>query len=568
MQTITQSLTKTFGDAFSAAGYDAAHGRVDYSNRPDLCQFSCSGAMAAAKQYKKNPAVIANEVINSMDSADFTAEFAPPGFINITLTDDALARRVDAMRLDARHGIPLMDRRKLVLDYGGANIAKPLHVGHMRPAIIGEAMKRLARYLGHDVVGDAHLGDWGRPLGLVIAAIKERPDQDFTLDELNEIYPQANARAESDAEFKDKAAAYTAALQSGDPEVTALWRRIVAASVADIKKTYGVLNVDFDVWYGESDANPYVPEVSELLREKGLLYLSDGAYVVDVKQESDAANVPPILITKSNGAALYATTDLACVLQRIDAFSPDEIWYFVDTRQSLHFTQVFRCIRLMGFGEDKLALFHANNGTMNGADGKPYKTRDGGVPQLNDLIKLVTEAAYAKITESNFAADCSEDEKQGIAQKVGVAALKFGDLINHRAKDYIFDVDRFVSFEGKTGPYVLYTIVRINSLLDRCAQFERGGILPPSDECESKLMLILTMAGDALLQAFRDKTPNCVAEYAFDLSCAVNRFYAEHHVMTERDPAKRGSRLSLLALSRDIMSACADILGLDVPERM
>ncbi len=578
---LTQTLTQIISDAFAAAGYDSALGRVDYSNRPDLCQFQCNGAMGGAKQYRKAPAAIANEVLSQLaDNPHFTADFAAPGFINITLKDEYLSQYLTEIANDSRLGLPLLEETTLVIDYGGANIAKPLHVGHLRPAIIGEALKRITRFLGRKVIGDVHFGDWGLQMGLVMASIERKQpalhyfggsdnlQPDVTLESLNEIYPAASALSKTDAEFRKRAGELTQMLQDGDKGIRALWQFIVDLSVTDIKAGYGRLNVDFDVWLGESDAQPFIPELLDILNKRGILYLSEGAYIVDVAEDGDAAEVPPVLITKSDGASLYATTDLATIIMRMKDFEPDEIWYLTDNRQALHFTQVFRCAKKAGIVPTDFKFSFVGNGTMNGIDGKPYKTRDGGVMTLNALINQIIEAAREKVSDN---ADITDDgERDTISRQIGIAALKFGDLANHRVKDYIFDIDRFISFEGKTGPYILYTAVRINSLLRKAADIGAypTQLLPPSSDSERELMLRLTAAGDSLVRACADKTPSTVCDYLFTLSSAFNRFYISSRIIAEPDEARRGSWLSLLKLTRDMIAVLSDLLGMEIPEKM
>ena len=589
MLTLKQTLTDAVAAAFSACGYDPALGTVTVSNREDLCQFQCNGALAAAKTYRKNPAMIAQEVVAKLqDSPLFgMVAFAPPGFINLNVSDAYLAELAARMDADARHALPKASpARTIVIDYGGPNVAKPLHIGHLRTAIIGEALKRLARFLGHDVIGDVHLGDWGLQMGLIIAGLEEKQpelcyfDEQYTgeypesapvtIDDLNALYPEASARSKGDEAFKKKAQRATYDLQNGRRGYVALWKQFLNISVSDLKKSYARLNVSFDQWLGESDAAPYVDEMIEALHAQGLARMSDGALIVDVALPDDKEEIPPIIISKSDGSQLYGTTDLATILQRVRDFDPDEMWYVVDNRQALHFKQVFRTARLAHFVRDDVKLCHIGFGTMNGKDGKPYKTRDGGVMRLSDLIETVTDAARAKMDESNAMADIPDAEKQAEAEKVGIAALKFGDLINQPSKDYVFDMDRFLASEGKTGPYLQYCVVRIASVLRR-AQEEGlcpGEILPPESASERALILKLASVGDVLLRAFEEKAPTPICEVLFDIAGVFNRFYHENKILTHEDAARRASWLALLALTQKMMRTLLDILAMDIPDHM
>ncbi len=589
MATLREKLSGIISAAFEAAGYDKSLGSVTFSDRPDLCEFQCNGALTAAKLYKKSPMIIAGEVCEIAKKApEFkSVELAPPGFINLTLSDEFLISEAEAARADSRLALPLMESpKKIVIDYGGPNVAKPLHVGHLRTAIIGESLKRLARFLGNDIVGDIHLGDWGLQMGLIISELElERPelpyfDESFTgeypeeapvtIDDLNSIYPRASLRSKDDEEFKKRAQKATFELQNGRRGYVALWKKFLEVSVSDLKKSYARLNVDFDAWLGESDAAPYVEPLLKILADKKLTYISDGALVCDVAREDDTSPVPPIIISKSDGSQLYATTDLATIIQRMRDFSPDEIWYVVDNRQAMHFNQVFRLAKKAELVSDDTKLFHVGFGTMNGKDGKPYKTRDGGVMTLSSLIGMATDAAEEKLSESDAMKNASEEEKKETALKVGIAALKFGDLINHRTKDYIFDLDRFLSSEGKTGPYLQYTIVRISSLLARAEGFDAKGakLLPPKSATERDLLLKLFSVGDILLRAFEDKTPNSICEVMFDIAGLFNRFYFENKILANENKAERDSWLCLLSFVRDMLTLLLDILATDVPEKM
>ena len=585
---IRQVLTEITAEAFDKCGYDRTLGYVTESSRPDLCQFQCNGALAAAKQYKKAPLLIAAEVAAQIqeDSRLAAVTAIAPGFINMNLTDEYVAEIMNRMSADKRLLLPLMnneEKRTIVVDFGGPNIAKPLHVGHLRSAIIGDSLCRLARFLGHTIIGDVHLGDWGLQMGLVIAEIENRLpalvyfDKDYTgaypenapigIDELNEIYPAASLKAKSDAAFAAKAAQTTVELQDGRRGYRALWREICDLSIADLKKSYDILGVHFDTWYGESDSDQYIPQVISILKEKNLLRESEGAQIVDVELADDREPMPPIIIVKSNGGDVYGTTDLGTILQRVSDLHPDEIWYVVDNRQALHFKQVFRCAEKSGISANAKCL-HIGFGTMNGADGKPYKTRDGGVMRLSDMISIVTQNAHDKVRQSEIIMD--EEQQKTAAQKIGVAALKIGDMINHRTKDYIFDMERFLSSDGKTGPYLQYTSVRINSVLSRAKEegLLTGTILAPASDTERELMLSLTSVADVLLRAYEEKIPNAVCEILFTITGLFNRFYAENKILSCPDSNQRASWLVLLSLTCAMINTLLEILGIEVPEKM
>ncbi|MCL1806638.1 MAG: arginine--tRNA ligase [Oscillospiraceae bacterium] len=568
---ILSALTETLSDAFAKCGYDASYGVVTISNRPDLCHYQCNGALPAAKAHKKNPLAIAGEAAALLqgDGRFSSVETAPPGFINLRLSDVYLASLAKDMAADERLLLPLMERKTIIVDYGGPNVAKPLHVGHLRSAIIGESLCRLARFLGHKVIGDIHLGDWGLQMGLVIAEMEERGlgADGVTAEDLNEIYPAASAKAKTDAAFAEKAAARTAALQKGDPGARKDWASIMSVSKADLRRSYDILGVSFNCWYGESDADPYVPRVMNILQERGLLRESEGALVVDVALPDDKEPMPPMLVQKTNGADIYGTTDLGTLLQRKELFDPDEAWYVTDNRQAFHFKQVFRCAKLAGLLE-KIQCFHFPFGTMNGKDGKPYKTREGGVMRLNDLIDTVVENALRKVNESDI--PMTGEEKTEAAYKLGMAALKIGDMQNHRTKDYVFDMDRFLSSEGKTGPYLQYTVVRIRSVLAKAreAGIAAGEILPPETDAERDLLLALPLVSDALLRAFSDKAPSVLCETLFDMAGRFNRFYFEHKILQCPGHALRASRLAMLGLVDRVLTVLLDILSVEIPSHM
>ncbi len=583
MQSITKILTVIVSDAFDKCGYDSKLGTVTASDRLDLCQFQCNGAFAGAKLYKKAPFMIADDVAKVLQSEGIFSkvDVVKPGFLNLTLSDDYMLKLTKEIEADKFCGVPQAEKpQTIIIDYGGPNVAKPLHIGHLRSAIIGESLKRLARACGNTVYGDVHLGDWGLQIGLVIAELNERyPDrkcfsEDFNADTdtveplsaelLCEVYPFASKKSKENEEFKAKAHTATFELQNGRPGYIALWKEILRVSIADLKDNYSKLDVDFDYWYGESDADKYIPELMKILEDKKLSYESNGALVVDVELESDKAPMPPVIVRKSDNSSIYATTDLATIIQREKDFHPNKIWYVVDKRQELHFTQVFRCARRAELVPAETELEFLGFGTMNGSDGKPYKTRDGGVMRLSDLIETVTNASLQRLENSSFV---SEDDRESYARKLGMAAVKFGDLINHRSKDYIFDLDKFLSSEGKTGIYLLYTVSRINSIMKKAgdAKAEFTGIY--TDE-ERDLMLKLIMTGDVFNYAMDEKAPNYICENAYQLAVSFSRFYHENHIMDEKDEAKKSSWLALAKLVRTVITKHLDILGIETVENM
>ena len=583
MQSIQQQLTALVSDAFARCGYSAELGAVTVSDRPELCQFQCNGAFAGAKLYHKPPFVLAEEVAAQLREQPMLArvEVARPGFLNLTVSNEALLQAARAMEADANGGIPQAEQpQTIVIDYGGPNVAKPLHIGHLRSAIIGESLKRLARASGHKVISDVHLGDWGLQIGLVIAELEVRnpdwrcfaPDFDPKKDTvpaldpelLCEVYPFASKKSKEDEAFRDKAHAATYELQNGRAGYLALWREILRVSVADLKANYARLNVDFDCWYGESDADRYIPELLDTLEKQGLSYESNGALVVDVALDTDKAPMPPVIVRKSDNSSIYATTDLATIIQRRRDFAPDKIWYVVDKRQELHFTQVFRCARRAHLVPEETELEFLGFGTMNGSDGKPYKTRDGGVMRLSDLISTVTEASLARLSQSAFVA---EGDQQDYARKLGMAAIKFGDLINHRSKDYIFDLDKFLSAEGKTGIYLLYTVSRINSILKKAGD-QPARLVCAETEAERDLLLKLALSGNAFRLALEEKAPNYICENAYQLAAAFSRFYHDCRIVDEPDADRRASRLALARLVRDQLCRHLDVLGIEPVENM
>lgn len=582
MKALTQILTEKLSAAFEACGYSAELGTVVTSDRPDLCQFQCNGAFAGAKLYKKAPRMIAQEAADKLADDDSFAkiEVVGAGFINMDVSDKLLLSYVKDVLSDENLGIPQAEKPEtIVLDYGGPNVAKPLHIGHLRSAVIGESLKRLAAATGRKTIADVHLGDWGLQIGLVIAELKERhPDWEcfkegfdpasfsgmpLTVDELNEVYPFASAKSKENDEFKAKAKAVTAELQKGAPAYIALWKEIIKISVADIKSNYDKLNVSFDYWYGESDAEKFVPELLDILNSKGLMYESQGAMVVDVAEDSDKVTIPPVIIKKSDDSNIYATTDLATIIQRTKEWKPDMIWYVVDSRQSLHFTQVFRCAKKANIVSDECSLEHLGFGTMNGTDGKPYKTREGGVMRLEVLYDMVYDYAKGMVDKSTHSA---EEDKADIARRVAVAAIKFGDLINHRAKDYIFDLDKFMAAEGKTGSFLLYSVARVNSILNKTGGSDCFDSAEIYSDSERAMLLGIAMSGEAFGLAFRDRAPNIVCENAYKLAELFAKFYHENHIVDEPDENKKRAWINICAAVKTMLEKHLDILGIETVE--
>lgn len=589
MKTLIELIQDELAPGFTACGYDASLARVVLSNRPDLCEYQCNGAMAGAKKYHKAPLQIAQEVLAQIPNSPLfeKLEAVRPGFLNITLKPSFVAWYLAKMAGDEHLGADMVGAGKTaVLDYGGPNVAKPLHVGHLRAAIIGESLKRLYRFCGYHVIGDIHLGDWGLQMGLIIAELKARhpelpyfdadhqgayPEEPpFTISDLEEIYPTASKKSKTDEDFAKKAHDATYRLQHGDPGCTALFHHILNVSVADLKKNYDRLDVHFDVWKGESDAQKYIPDMIEDMQRQGLLHESQGALVVDVAEENDAKEVPPCIIRKSDGASLYATTDLATLVQREQDYHPDEVLYVVDKRQEMHFTQVFRTARKAGIIRPETRLTFLGFGTMNGKDGKPFKTREGGVMRLESLIQDIDSAVYDRIMENRT---MSEEEARRISEIIGLAAIKYGDLSNQASKNYVFDVDRFTSFEGSTGPYIQYTIVRINSILRK--YLEQTGaselpseLTPAADEAEKNLQLLLARAGEAITDACVGIAPHRLCQYIYEVSDSFNSFYHDHRILAEEDQARQQGWIALLVLTNRILNTCINLLGFSAPDKM
>ena len=588
MKKMVDLIGQELAEAFEKAGYDPSYAKVTISDRPDLCEYQCNGAMAGARAYHKAPFMIAEDVIAHLEKREWMekVEVVKPGFINIHVNTDKTAAYLNAMKEEEELGLEKTDTpQTIVLDYGGPNVAKPLHVGHLRSAIIGESVKRIARRMGHKVLGDIHLGDWGYQMGLIITELQERqPDlpyfqkdyegdypteAPFTIGELEEIYPAASARAKEDEEYRERALHATYLLQNGDRGCRAIWQHIMHVSVADLKKNYANLNVDFDLWKGESDAQADIPDMIRRLKEEGYAHTDQGALVIDVQEESDTKEVPPCMIQKSDGASLYGTTDLATLVQRERDYHPDQIIYVVDKRQELHFVQVFRAARKSGIVPEETRLRFLGFGTMNGKDGKPFKTREGGVMRLEVLISEIQEEMYKKITENRTVEEAEARQTAGI---VGLSAIKYGDLSNQASKDYVFDVDRFTSFEGNTGPYILYTIVRIKSILNKYqaegADPDKAVIRGTDEELTRALMLSCARYNEVIEGAYEELAPHKICAYIYDLANDFNRFYHETRILAEEDPKKKESYIALLVLTRKVLEACIDMLGFEAPERM
>ena len=595
MEKLLDLLSEEAGKAFEKAGYESEMGKVSISNRPDLCEYQCNGSLAGAKKYHKAPIMIAGDVAAFLgESPAFEkVEVCPPGFLNLNLDGDFLKNYLNEMSSSPKFGLKEPEKKlKVIVDYGGPNVAKPLHVGHLRSAVIGESIKRIIRYMGHEAIGDIHLGDWGLQMGLIIAELKVRqPDlpyfdenytgeypseAPFTISELEEIYPYASKKSKEDtpegAAFKEEAMSCTFKLQSGVPGYRALWKHILNVSVADLKRNYDNLNVEFDLWKGESDVHDIIPGMVDYMKKGGYAYISDGALVVDVKEDTDTKEIPPCMILKSDGASLYNTTDLATIMDRMEKYHPDRIIYLTDKRQELYFVQVFRCARKTKLVDEDTDLVHIGFGTVNGKDGKAFKTRDGGVQRLEYLIRDNNEQMYKKIVEGR---EMSPEEAEQTAKIIALAAIKYGDLSNQASKDYIFDMDRFISFEGDTGPYLLYTDVRIKSILKKYE--EQGGVVNEAtakglhkytNESEKKLCMQLAMFNAMMEGAYEELAPHRICAYLYDLANAFNVFYHETKILSEENEDIKAGYITLLKLVLDIMETCMDVLGFSAPDRM
>ena len=582
MEKILDIITAKMQQAFADAGYDASFGRVTVSNRPDLCEYQCNGALSAAKQYKCAPIQIAKAVVEKLNANDYSmVEAVMPGFINLKLSDGFLMAYLEEMRTAPDFGVAKIGEGKtIVVDYGGANVAKPLHIGHLRPAIIGEALKRMHAFMGYNTIGDVHLGDWGLQMGLIIAELHERQPQlpyfdpgftgdypaesPFTLSELEEIYPTASAK-KKDPEFAEKAHNATFELQQGRRGYRAIWDHIMGVSLPDLRRIYDLLDVHFEKWLGESDADPYIPAMVEDLKARGLAVQSEGAWVVPVAEESDKKEVPPMILVKSDGSAIYATTDLATMVQRMQDWNPDKMLYVTDKRQNLHFEQVFRAAKKSGIVKAETELEHVGHGTMNGKDGKPFKTRDGGVLRLEQLIADMTDFVRSKVVENQIV---DESEVEATTAKIALAALKYGDLSNQPTKDYNFDLERFAAFEGNTGPYILYTIVRIKSILSRYGAWEHLPIQAPANSYAKDLMLSLTKFGPAMESALKAAAPNLLCAYIYELAGFVNKFYHETPILKEENEELKAGHIALIGLAKNILETGIHLLGFEAPEKM
>ncbi len=577
MASLSKELSNIVGGVFEALGLPAELGLVRVSDRPDLCQFQCNGAMAAAKVAKKSPREIAGAVVAALGQCDAfeKIEIAGPGFINLDVEKSFVSSFLaDNSQNNVGAGVRVGEGRTVVLDYGGPNVAKAMHVGHLRSSIIGDALRRMYNFAGYRAIGDVHMGDWGTPMGMILSELDlighEGP---VSMEMLAEIYPKAATACKADEGRMALAREATRKLQDGDAAYTARWREFIDVSVAGMKANFDALGVHFDEWKGESDAHSFIEGMVADLRGRGIAEESAGAVIVNVAEEGDTKEVPPLLLLKSDGAVLYGTTDLATIAERVQSYDPVAIIYCVDQRQSLHFEQVFRAARRGGMVAPEVGLVHAGFGTMNGADGKPFKTRAGGVMRLEDLIAMGLEKARARLDEAHLDADIGADEREDIAHKVAIAAIKFADLQNQRQSDYVFDLDRMTSFEGKTGPYLLYQAVRIGSLLRKggvhqgdLGAFEGAAFV--LQDADLELALILAEFPGYFELALKNNAPHVLCEYAYKLAQAFSSFYAACHILSEENEGLRSSRLRLCALTRGYMVTILEVLGIDVPERM
>lgn len=579
-------LGQALSAAFAAESLSAEYGRATVSDRPDLADFQCNGALAAAKAARANPREIAGRIVQRLagDPDLASVEIAGPGFINFRVSDAALSARAGAIAKDSRVGAGSVDQpRRVVIDYGGPNVAKPMHVGHLRASIIGESIKRLFRFRGDQVVGDAHFGDWGFQMGLLIVAVSdEQPELAFfregagpfpvespvSLHDLERLYPEAAARAKADPAYRERARRATAELQAGRPGYRALWRHFVEVSRTALQREFHALGVEFDLWNGESDADALIPRMVDDLRAKALAVPDQGALIVRVARDGDKRELPPLLVVSSEGSAMYGTTDLATILDRRERFDPELMLYVVDQRQADHFEQVFRAAYLAGYAAPG-TLEHIGFGTMNGADGKPFKTREGGVLKLHDLIEMARDKARLRLREAGLGVELAPEEFEATAHRVGVAALKFADLSNFRGTSYVFDLDRFTSFEGRTGPYLLYQAVRIKSLLRKAEEAQAApGAIVVGDPAERDLVLVLDGFETALRDAYDKRAPNTLAEHAFRLAQSFSKFYAACPVLAAETPAMRASRLALAETTLKQLETALDLLGIETPEQM
>lgn len=586
MKTIIDVLSDVFMDAFQRAGYDRELGRVVVSARPDLCQYQVNGAMGAAKVYHKAPLMIANDVMAQIKENDIIekVEAVNPGFINIVVKDKFLSQYMQDMLEAPDCGFEKTKNPKtVVIDYGGPNVAKSLHVGHLRSAVIGEALKRMNRFYGHKVIADAHLGDYGLQMGLIIHELSIREPQlvyfdenyqgeypetpPFNLKDLEEIYPYASGKSKEDEEYLSAARQATFELQKGRLGYRALWKHIMNVSLPDLKKNYDRLDVDFDYWLGESDADQYIPDMVLKMKKDGHAYISEGALVVDVKEESDTQPIPPCIILKSDGSAIYETTDLATLVEREKDFHPDRVMYVVDKRQFLHFERVFRCAKKTGIVPEKTELSFIGFGTVNGKDGKPFKTRSGGTMKLSCMIDMVEEAVNIKDADK-----MDNDEVKKLKKIIGLAAIKYGDLMNPSESSYIFDLDKFASFEGNTGPYILYTMVRIKSILAKLKEKNTTVTEPKFAEfsCDSErdLALSLTRFSHIISEAVKKDAPSMICSFIYEVSNKFNVFYHEKKILAEEDEKALSSLVALITLTLATLDISIHLLGFSAPEKM
>ena len=580
---IIKSLTKDLQEIVKKAGYEVDNLILQPSGRRDLGQYQINDAFTLAKKYGKNPRLIAEDITKILeeDSRFTNINIAGAGFINVTLTDEYLVEVLNKVSTNIENNIDKENSKKIIIDYGGANVSKALHVGHLRSANIGEALKRLAKLLGHNVLGDAHLGDYGRPLGLVVLEIKkmypELPyfDENYsgdysevelpiTNEDLEKIYPLASTKSKEDESYLEEARDVTAKIQNHTRGYYDIWKKVVEISKEDIKKVYDKLNVHYELWQGESDAVEYFEELNEIFEKAGILEESEGAKIVDVKEETDSAPMPPLLFIKSNGTLSYQTTDLATILERKKNYNPDEIWYVTDGRQSLHFEQVFRAARKAKLVDDNVVLEHIPFGTMNGKDGKPFKTRDGGVMSLKNLINLVNEETIKRINPDTI----SEEEKNEISEIVAIAALKYADFLPFRATDYIFEIEKFADLEGKTGSYILYSTIRMKSLLEKAKNLKKEKAYIINGETEREITLTILSLPTMLTKSLEARSLNEVAEYLYKITSLYNKFYSENKVLVEENQKLQESWLVLTKLVYDINNMLLDVLGIKVPQKM
>ena len=578
MSSLCEHLTEIFETAFEALDLPIKNAKVSVSKQGQDSQFQCNGAMASAKVARKSPRDVAEDIINQVqkDTSDKDIfkdiSVGGPGFINITLNDSFIENHIKEISSDKKHGIEETGKgQNIVLDYGGPNIAKAMHVGHLRSSIIGDTLRRINKYAGYKAIGDVHMGDWGTPMGMILSELELMDfDGEITMDLLAEIYPKASATCKEDEYRMALAREATRKLQEGDPAYTQTWKRFIDVSIEGIKKNFDALGVHFNEWKGESDAHPYIADMINDLKQRDLAIESDGALVIPVSKEYDNKEIPPLLLLKSDGAVLYSTTDMATIIDRIKTHNPSKIIYVVDQRQHLHFEQVFRAVRIANIApEDKIDLIFAGFGTMNGTDGKPFKTRAGGVMRLSDLISMAEEKATLRLDEAALAKDMDEAERKDVAHKVAIAALKFADLRNDRVTDYIFDIDRMTSFEGKTGPYLLYQAVRIQSLLRKAGiedQIEIDSF--KIDDIDRSLALLLSEFPDHFNNALNQNSPHILCDYAYRLAQEFSSFYGNCHILSEPSEEIKTSRLALCQQSHKQLCLIIELLGIEIPKRM